>query len=266
MLCHTCPGPGRMGGLRVKCAECGTETGGAAQVCVVCGAPAAWGPSPLAGGPGASPAGAPSGSTRFSITRLRPGYEMEQVDAFLDAVRDTFLGVRQPPLTADEIRDKQFATTRLRSGYDEEEVDAFLGEAEARLRVTCIECEAGMGTAPRCRRCELPVPEPPRDEAPEARPVNKKAAKRYKAFLGWTVGVLLNIIALWMAISFVAIAVTEGSPAQEGPNYIPPWVCAFIVIVLSIVPGFSVFILVRRRRERRAVAPDSPELLPESLD
>ncbi len=39
-------------------------------------------------------------------------------------------------------------TTRLRPGYDEEEVDAFLGEAEARLRTTCVECEAGMGTAP----------------------------------------------------------------------------------------------------------------------
>jgi DivIVA domain-containing protein len=43
-------------------------------------------------------------------------------------------GVREPPLTADEIRDKKFATTRLRPGYDEKEVDAFLDEAEARLR------------------------------------------------------------------------------------------------------------------------------------
>jgi DivIVA domain-containing protein len=121
---------------------------------------------------------------------------MGQVDAFLDAVRDTFLGVRQPPLTADEIRDKQFVTTRLRPGYDGEEVDAFLGEAEARLRTTCVECEAGMGTGRRCRRCEPPAPEPPRDEAPDARPVNKNAAKPYKALLGWTVGILLNIVAL----------------------------------------------------------------------
>jgi DivIVA domain-containing protein len=191
---------------------------------------------------------------------------MEQVDAFLDAVRDTVLGVRQPPLTADEIRDKQFVTTRLRPGYDEEEVDAFLGEAEARLRTTCVECEAGMGTARRCRRCEPPDPEPPRDEAPDARPVNKNAAKPYKALLGWTVGILLNIVALWIAIGFAATAITEGSPAQEGPNYIPLWACAFIAIVLSIVPGVSVFILAQRRRERRAIAPDSPELLPESLD
>ena len=130
------------GGLRVKCAECGTQARGAAQVCAVCGAPAAGPPSLVAGGPGAAPAGGPSGSARFSTTRLRPGYDMEQVDGFLDAVRDTFLGARQPPLTAEEIRAKQFATTRLRPGYDEQEVDAFLEGVEARLRVRCAECGA----------------------------------------------------------------------------------------------------------------------------
>jgi DivIVA domain-containing protein len=70
---------------------------------------------------------------------------MQQVDAFLDAVRDTFSGVRQPPLTAEEIRAKKFTTTRLRPGYDEKEVDAFLEEAEARLRIRCAECGAETG-------------------------------------------------------------------------------------------------------------------------
>jgi len=69
----------------------------------------------------------------FSTTRLRPGYDMEEVDAFANAIRDTFAGIREPSLTPDEIRTKQFATTRLRPGYDEEEVDAFLGGAELRL-------------------------------------------------------------------------------------------------------------------------------------
>src|SRR5215470_16221783 len=158
MLCHTYPGPGRMGGLRVKCAECGTQTRGAAQVCAVCGAPAAGPPSLGAGGPGTSPAGAPSGSARFSTTRLRPGYDMEQVDAFLDAVRDTFLGARHPPLTAEEIRDKQFVTTRLRPGYDEEEVDAFLEDVEARLRGRCAECGAETAeTTEFCAMCGAPA-------------------------------------------------------------------------------------------------------------
>lgn len=72
-------------------------------------------------------------ATRFSATRLRPGYDMEDVDAFLEAIRDTFLGIREPSLTPGEIRTKRFSTTRLRPGYDEEEVDAFLDEAELRL-------------------------------------------------------------------------------------------------------------------------------------
>jgi DivIVA domain-containing protein len=73
------------------------------------------------------------GARKFSTTRLRPGYDMEEVDTFLDAIRDTFLGIREPSLTPDEIRDKQFSTTLLRPGYVEEEVDAFLDTAELRL-------------------------------------------------------------------------------------------------------------------------------------
>jgi DivIVA domain-containing protein len=192
---------------------------------------------------------------------------MEQVDAFLDAVRDTFLGVRQPPLTAEEIRAKKFATTRLRPGYDEEEVDAFLEEVEARLRASCAECGAETAQVTAfCARCGAPVPERPQDEAPGTRPANQKAAKPYKAFLGWTVGILLNIVALWIAIGFAVTAISEGSPAQEGPSYVPLWACAFIAVVFSIVPAVSVVILVERRRKRRATASDSPELLPESLD
>jgi DivIVA domain-containing protein len=72
-------------------------------------------------------------SREFSTTRLRPGYVIEEVDAFLEAVRQTFLGIREPSLTTDEIRKKRFSTTRLRPGYDEEEVDAFLNEVELRL-------------------------------------------------------------------------------------------------------------------------------------
>ncbi len=35
-------------------------------------------------------------SSRFSTSRLREGYDTAEVDAFLDAIRDTFLGVRRP--------------------------------------------------------------------------------------------------------------------------------------------------------------------------
>jgi DivIVA domain-containing protein len=68
-------------------------------------------------------------STTFSSTGL--GYETREVDAFRSAVRDTFLGVRQPLLTLDEARDKRFTLTRR--GYDVQKVDAFLDQAEQRL-------------------------------------------------------------------------------------------------------------------------------------
>ena len=43
------------------------------------------------------------------------------------------LGVREPCLTPDDVRDKRFAATRLHAGYDQQEVDAFLDEIELRL-------------------------------------------------------------------------------------------------------------------------------------
>jgi DivIVA domain-containing protein len=94
---------------------------------------------------------------QFSTTRLRPGYDKEEVDAFLEAIRDTFAGVREPPLTTDAVRDERFSTTRLRPGYDEEEVDAFLDEVEARLPARCAECEAPIaGPSRACAECGAP--------------------------------------------------------------------------------------------------------------
>jgi len=123
----------------MRCPSCGTEAG-AAPICLRCGAltprdrghrssPAT--PDPEAHADGATLA-AWVQATTFSTTRIRPGYVTAEVDAFAEAIRDTFLGVREPPLTPDEIRAKRFKTSR-RSGYDEEEVDAFLEEVEARL-------------------------------------------------------------------------------------------------------------------------------------
>jgi DivIVA domain-containing protein len=73
-------------------------------------------------------------STTFSTRRLREGYDIAEVDAFREAIRDKFLGVSGPPLTWRAPPGKQFTTTRrLRPGYDPEEVDAFLDKAEPRL-------------------------------------------------------------------------------------------------------------------------------------
>ena len=85
-------------------------------------------------------------STRFSTSRLRVGrYDTAEVDAFRDAIRDTFLGVGGSPLTWRAPPGKQFTTTRrLRPGYDPEQVDAFLDKAERKL--------AAMESTDRARR------------------------------------------------------------------------------------------------------------------
>ena len=71
-------------------------------------------------------------STRFSTTRKRWGYDTAEVDAFQQEIRDTFLGIKQPPLTLDEANDKRFRMARRR-GYDVVQVDAFCDEAEQKL-------------------------------------------------------------------------------------------------------------------------------------
>jgi len=89
-------------------------------------------------------------STRFSTRRLREGYDTAEVDAFREAIRDTFLGASKPPdewptvqdlmpwpspskhpARSDDVRGRQFSTHR--PGYDPEQVDAFLDKAEPRL-------------------------------------------------------------------------------------------------------------------------------------
>ncbi|WP_053202373.1 DivIVA domain-containing protein [Jiangella muralis] len=64
---------------------------------------------------------------RFTVVRLAEGYDIGEVDAFLDRVRGT-LGAT---LTADEVRQVQFTTVRLRAGYDMRAVDEYLDEVAA---------------------------------------------------------------------------------------------------------------------------------------
>ena len=96
---------------------------------------------------------------QFRTTVMRPGYDEEEVDAFLDEIAETLreLGCAaavahreaqrheyfrreaapkprepvSPRMRPEDIRNKGFHTTRLRIGYSEEEVDAFLDLAEA---------------------------------------------------------------------------------------------------------------------------------------
>jgi hypothetical protein len=98
-------------------------------------------------------------STRFSTTRrLREGYATAEVDAFRKELRDTFLGVRQPPWPGSRNRSGPkrattlwFSTTRgwSRPGYDVQEVDAFLNMAKLRLAAITPDIESPCTGTPR---------------------------------------------------------------------------------------------------------------------
>jgi DivIVA domain-containing protein len=72
-------------------------------------------------------------STGFSRV-TGPACKAKEVDAFQEAIRDTFLGVRKPPMRSDEVRSKQFSSTDADHGvYDKWQVAAFLEAAAIRL-------------------------------------------------------------------------------------------------------------------------------------
>ena len=68
-------------------------------------------------------------STTFSYG----GYAADEVDAFRRAIRDTFRGLREPPVTSGDVHGKQFPSTDNVPGYDKAQVDAFLEAAGLRL-------------------------------------------------------------------------------------------------------------------------------------
>ena len=65
-------------------------------------------------------------TVRFSTTRLSPGYDEEEVDAFLDKLVAALSQDSQ--LDRSELREIQFSTTRMRPGYAMPDVNAFLEE------------------------------------------------------------------------------------------------------------------------------------------
>ncbi|WP_410793659.1 DivIVA domain-containing protein [Kribbella sp. C-35] len=71
---------------------------------------------------------------QFSTVRLREGYDIAEVDEFVERVMATVNGLPvSRPVTAAEIRGAQFSPVRLAEGYDIVEVDMFLDTAEAWL-------------------------------------------------------------------------------------------------------------------------------------
>jgi DivIVA domain-containing protein len=64
-------------------------------------------------------------NARFSGAGVRSGYDVRDVDAFLDRVIAGLRGAA-PPVTARDVRESAFRVVRLGPGYDEQEVDRFL--------------------------------------------------------------------------------------------------------------------------------------------
>ncbi|GAA1562358.1 hypothetical protein GCM10009741_79780 [Kribbella lupini] len=71
---------------------------------------------------------------RFTPVKFREGYDMAEVDDFVDRVMATVNGLPvERPVTTREIRTVQFSPVRMREGYDVMEVDLFLETAEGWL-------------------------------------------------------------------------------------------------------------------------------------
>lgn len=74
----------------------------------------------------------------FPTTKFREGYEVEEVDVFLDelakAYREVEQGAGRFPISADTIVEKRFTATRFSDGYDQVAVDDYLDEIAADIQ------------------------------------------------------------------------------------------------------------------------------------
>jgi DivIVA domain-containing protein len=62
-------------------------------------------------------------NVRFGTTRLRMGYDEQEVDAFLN---EMITALRRDRARASQVKNVVFVTTRMRPGYRQPDVDAFL--------------------------------------------------------------------------------------------------------------------------------------------
>ena len=68
----------------------------------------------------------------FSTTKLREGYDMEEVDDAVDRVFGA-LAEPVPTMSAKDVTTLRFSPVRLREGYDMGQVDEWLDQAAAEL-------------------------------------------------------------------------------------------------------------------------------------
>lgn len=80
------------------------------------------------------PAERPTPRKRLAFTRvrLREGYDLAEVDAFMERVHRA-LESGDGSVTAEDVRNVRFSPVRIRQGYDMGEVDAELDRIAAGL-------------------------------------------------------------------------------------------------------------------------------------
>ncbi|MFD6175825.1 MULTISPECIES: DivIVA domain-containing protein [unclassified Isoptericola] len=81
-------------------------------------------------------------SKRFATTKLREGYDMSEVDDFLDTL---VAAVKDGTDVAALVDGARFASTKFREGYDMTEVDDYLDEVKTRAAATAT---GSAGAAP----------------------------------------------------------------------------------------------------------------------
>lgn len=90
----------------------------------------------------------------FPTTRLRQGYDVMEVDDFLDRVIAAFRyyetgGAQGSRMPAHEVRSMKFPVTKFREGYELDGVDSFLDEVETCL--VALEKAVAAGNQPPLR-------------------------------------------------------------------------------------------------------------------
>ena len=93
-------------------------------------------------------------SPTFSTVRMREGYDIGEVDEFLDQARAA-LAADPPLMTPLGVETRRFHPVRLRTGHDMGEVDAYLDRLAEALRSRQDPEAAGRETP---RRPQAPVP------------------------------------------------------------------------------------------------------------
>ncbi|MDA2805598.1 DivIVA domain-containing protein [Nocardiopsis suaedae] len=113
---------------------------------------------------------------RFTLVRLRPGYNEDDVDALLDRIEEAFAVLQrgraeEPVITASEVEESVFRGTRLTPGYKEDEVDDFLDQVVSELRAAGLSrpgdtprSGTGATAAPMDAGAPVAPPEPPRPD------------------------------------------------------------------------------------------------------